>query len=222
MSVAVAAGFCTCIFSGGRGTMRNSDRGVSAFPACLFSGRVTAFCSGAAVGAEVFSAGCGTMLPVVLATGGRISGPFTAGLSPNFVSPVCASDRDLFSVVPSIPAGSRCILVRRASSVLVSRGRPGRLANSGSLTENGTGLGGAGSFANTFLDSDCAGGTAACSPALDPRMLLREGATHGAFATRVSFKSCSGTLTAELATGSEFASTLLGTAVTAPGTFWFA
>ena len=220
MSVAVAAGFCTCIFSGGRATMRNSDRGVSAFPACLFSGRVTAFCSGAAVG--VFSAGCGTMFAGVLAIGGRISGFFTAGRSPNFVSPSCASDRDLFSVAPCIPAGSRCILVRRASSVLLSRGRPGRLANSGSLTENGTGLGGAGSFANTFLDSDCAGGTAARSPALAPRMLLREGATHGAFATRVSFKSCSGTLTAELATGSEFASTLLGTAVTAPGTFWFA
>jgi hypothetical protein len=196
--------------------MRNSDRGVSAFPACLFSGRVTAFCSVAAVGGGVFSAGPGTMLPGVLATGARNSGFFTAGRSASG-----ASDRDLFSVLTCIPAGSRCSLVRSASSVLLSRGRPGRLVNSCSLAEKGTGFGGAGSFANTFLDSDCAGGTAARSPALGPRTLLREGATDGAVATSVSFNSRSGTLIAELATGSEFASTLLGTAVTAPGTFWF-
>ena len=162
------------------------------------------------------------MCPGVFATGCEISGFLAGGLASDFASSAREGDGCLVSVSPCILAGWCCSLVRSSSSALLSRGRPGWLPNSCSLTEKGTGFGGTGSFANTFLDSDSVGGAAARSPPFVPRMLLREGATLGASSIEASFSSCSRTGNADFATGSDFVSTVLGTAVTAPGTFWFA
>jgi len=90
------------------------------------------------------------------------------------------------------------------------------------LAENGTGLGGAATFLTTCCDTVSPGGTEVEAPALVPKTLVLEGATGGATAIEVSLSSFAGTFTAAGATGCELASTVPGTAVTAPGIFWFA
>jgi hypothetical protein len=90
------------------------------------------------------------------------------------------------------------------------------------LAENGIGLGGAATFLITCRDPACSGGTEAGAPALFPSTVALEGATGGATAIELSLNSFAGTWTTAFATGCESVSTALGTAVTAPGTFWFA
>jgi hypothetical protein len=114
------------------------------------------------------------------------------------------------------------MFVLSLSSVSRSNGRPGLLANASCLAENGTGLGGAATFLTTRCDTISPGGTEVEVPAFVPRTLILEGAIGGATAIEVSLNSFAGTLTAACATDCELARTVPGTAVTAPGTFWFA
>jgi hypothetical protein len=66
------------------------------------------------------------------------------------------------------------------------------------------------------------GGVAVGAPAFAPSTLVFAGATAAAFTTDAFFISLGGTVTAAFATGSEFVMVRVGTAVTAPATFWFA
>jgi hypothetical protein len=118
--------------------------------------------------------------------------------------------------------GCRAIFVLSWSSVSRSKGRPGLLANASCLAENGTGLGGAATFLTTCCDTVFPGGTEVEAPAVVPKTLVLDGAIGGATAIEVSLNSFAGTGTPAFATGSELASTVPGTAVTAPGIFWFA
>ena len=70
----------------------------------------------------------------------------------------------------------------------------------------------------------CCGGAAARTSAFAPNRLLRSGAIGGAVATATTLlpTSAVGTRTATRDTGWALTIAVLGTAMTAPGTFWFA
>ena len=211
-----------CVLSGGCGTLRFCTCGVSPPATGLFSRRVSTAGVAGAFSISLFTGGRGTTRPGVLARGCETSAGLTAGLATAGISGAFELAGCLASCSSCIFAGCFWIRILSSFSTLASTGLPGWLANSCSLAANGTGLGGAGSFSTTFLDSRPAGGAAAVAPAFAPNTLLREGATGGAATNAVSFNSLAGTCTAALSTGWEFASAVLGTAVTAPGTFWFA
>ena len=59
------------------------------------------------------------------------------------------------------------------------------------------------------------------APALAPSTLVRSGATAAAVTTEAFLISLAFTATATFDTGSEWVSARVGTAVTAPATFWF-
>ena len=67
-----------------------------------------------------------------------------------------------------------------------------------------------------------AGGAMVGVPARDPSTLVLAGATGAALTTDAVRSSLAGTATAVFETGSAFVIARVGTAVTAPTTFWFA
>lgn len=111
------------------------------------------------------------------------------------------------------------MLVRSSASVRVSSGRPGFFARTSCFASNGTGLGGGAACDTTGRAVTCAGGTAARAFAFTPSTLALAGATGAAVVKEAGLISLAGTATAAFATGSEFVSARVGTAVTAPLTF---
>ena len=103
-------------------------------------------------------------------------------------------------------------------------GRPGCFANCCCCLTNGTGGGGGGVFATTVRLATAAGGRAiwAAAGLGVPSTLSLTGTTAALGATGAAAIRFSSTGTTALATGAELRKTVAGTAVTAPGTVWFA
>ena len=116
----------------------------------------------------------------------------------------------------------RATFWRSCASVCVSSGRPGFFARASCFASNGTGFGGGAVCDTTGRAIACVGGSAACTPAFAPRTLVFAGATGADIAKASGFTALGGTATAALATGCELVIALVGTAVTAPLTVWFA
>jgi hypothetical protein len=191
LAVSVAAGRATSGRSCGRGTGRDALVGAGCADSIFFG---ASFRSLSFLGAPFFGASAGALAL-------KLFGSFERVLS----AVVSELWREIFDL--------------RRSSVSRSKGRPELLDKASCLAENGTGAGGAAIFLTTCRGPECCGGAAAWLDVsfLVPRTLFLEGTTGGAMVTGVSF-IWRETWTAVFATGCESETTLLGTAVTAPGT----